>query len=87
MDCHLAWSAELWEAEDAESFSKIAMAHSIDVPLPPLSEVVDQLLERPKTAGSPPWGPSLSPEHLLIIIYGKQSIVSAMKPLLLIWSS
>lgn len=83
MDCHLAWSAELWEAEDAESFSKIAVAHAIDVPLPPLSEVVNQLLETPKTAGPTPWSSSLSPEHLLIIIYGKQSIFSAMKSRLL----
>ncbi|OOQ85442.1 hypothetical protein PEBR_24720 [Penicillium brasilianum] len=74
MDCHLAWSAELWEAEDAESFSKIAVAHAIDVPLPSLSEVVDQLLEPPKTAGPTPWSSSLSPEHLLIIIYAISSL-------------
>lgn len=71
MDCHFAWSAELWEAEDAASFSKIAVAHSIDAPLPPLSEVVEQLFETSKTAGPIPWYSSLSPEHLLILIYGK----------------
>lgn len=74
MHCHFAWSAELWEAEDASSFSKIATAHSKETPLPPLSEVVEQLLEIPKTAGQKPWSSSLSPEHLLILIYGKPHI-------------
>jgi hypothetical protein len=76
MHCHFAWSAELWEAEDASSFGKIAIAHSKETPLPPLSEVVEQLLENPKTTGPLPWSSSLSPEHLLILIYGKQRIFS-----------
>ena len=67
MECHFAWRAELWEAEDASSFSEIAASHSIDAPLPLLSEVVEQLLETPKPI---PWSTSLSPEHLLILIYG-----------------
>jgi hypothetical protein len=76
MHCHFAWSAELWEAEDALSFGKIATANLKETPLPSLSEVVGQLLETPKTAGPTPWSSSLSPEHLLILIYGKQCIFS-----------
>lgn len=71
MDCHFAWRAELWEAEGASSFSEIAASHSRDTPLPPLCEVVEQLLETPKDAGPIPWSSSLSPEDLLILIYGK----------------
>ncbi|KAJ5160260.1 uncharacterized protein N7482_007264 [Penicillium canariense] len=74
MDCHFAWSAELWEAEDAASFSKIATAHSSAAPIPPLKEVVEQLLESPKTADPISWSSSLSPEHLLILIYAMNSL-------------
>lgn len=83
MDCHFAWSAELWEADDASSFSEIAVARSGETTLPPLSEVVEYLLETPKTAGLAAWSSSLSPEHLLILIYGKwSSILERRNPLL-----
>lgn len=84
MDCHFAWSAELWEAEDASSFSKIVTDRSEETPLPPLGEVVEHLLETPKTAGLTTWSLSLSPEHLLILIYGKQCIFSGKADPLLI---
>ncbi|KAF3385053.1 hypothetical protein F1880_002390 [Penicillium rolfsii] len=74
MHCHFAWSAELWEAEDATSFGNIAMAHSKETHLPSLSKVVEQLLETPKTNGPTPWSLSLSPEHLLILIYAMNSL-------------
>lgn len=75
MDCHFSWSAELWEADDASSFSEIAVVRLSETPLPPLSEVVEHLLETPKTAGLTAWSSSLSPEHLLILIYGKWSSI------------
>lgn len=50
MDCNFPWSADLWEAESASAFSKIAAKHSTELPLPPLWEVATQLLEIPKTA-------------------------------------
>lgn len=71
MSCDFAWSAELWEAEDVSSFSEIATARSEEAPLPPLGEVVDHLLESAIDAGLTAWSSSLSPEHLLILIYGK----------------
>ena len=71
MDCHVPWSAKLWEAENASSFNKIVTAHSTDMPLPPLKDVVTQLLETPSNAPPIPWSLSLSAEHLLILIYGK----------------
>jgi hypothetical protein len=70
MDCHFPWSAGLWEAENASSFSKIAMSHSTELPLPPLKDVVTQLLETPTSNDPIPWGLSVSVEHLLILIYG-----------------
>ncbi|CAG8165784.1 unnamed protein product [Penicillium salamii] len=70
MNCNLPWSAGLWEAESASSFGKIATNHSTELPLPPLSDVVSQLLETPLSEGQIPWGPSVSVEHLLILIYG-----------------
>ncbi|OGE58237.1 hypothetical protein PENARI_c001G06308 [Penicillium arizonense] len=73
MDCHLPWSAGLWEAESASSFSKIAEAHSADLPLPPLRDVVTQLLETQNEV-SIPWSLSVSVEHLLILIYAINSL-------------
>lgn len=70
MDCHFPWSAGLWEAENASSFSRIAMSHSTELPLPPLKDVVTQLLETPTSNDPIPWGLSVSVEHLLILIYG-----------------
>ncbi|KAJ5512627.1 hypothetical protein N7463_002179, partial [Penicillium fimorum] len=73
MDCHFPWSAGLWEAESASSFSRIAMSHSTELPLPPLRDVVTQLLETPLGNDPIPWGLSVSVEHLLILIYGMLS--------------
>jgi hypothetical protein len=73
MDCHFPWSAGLWEAESASSFSKIAVKHSADLPLPPLRDVITQLLETPHEV-SIPWSLSVSVEHLLILIYGMLAI-------------
>ncbi|KAJ5836528.1 hypothetical protein N7447_002554 [Penicillium robsamsonii] len=70
MDCDFPWSAKLWEAESASSFSRIAMSYSTELPLPPLKDVVTQLLETPLGNDPIPWGLSVSVEHLLILIYG-----------------
>lgn len=70
MDCHFPWSAGLWEAESASSFSRIATSHSTELPLPPLKDVITQLLETPLSNDRIPWGLSVSVEHLLILIYG-----------------
>jgi len=70
MDCHLPWSAELWEAEDADSFARIAARKSTEHPIPPLRDVVTQLLETPELEVPIPWSLSLSAENLLILIYG-----------------
>ncbi|KAJ5360317.1 hypothetical protein N7517_009508 [Penicillium concentricum] len=74
MDCHLPWSAGLWEAESASSFSRIAISHSTELPLPPLKDVITQLLETPLGTGPIPWGLSVSVEHLLILIYAINSL-------------
>lgn len=71
MNCDFPWSAELWEAESACAFSRIVTAHPVENPLPPLKEVVTQLLDTPTSENSIPWGLSLSSEHLLILIYGE----------------
>lgn len=70
MDCHLPWCAELWEAEDADSFARIAARKSTEHPIPPLKDVVTQLLETPESGAPIPWSLSLSAENLLILIYG-----------------
>ncbi|CAG8148763.1 unnamed protein product [Penicillium salamii] len=74
MNCNFPWSAGLWEAESASAFGKIATNHSTELPLPPLSDVVSQLLETPLSEGQIPWGPSVSVEHLLILIYAINSV-------------
>ncbi|KAJ5482541.1 hypothetical protein N7475_001353 [Penicillium sp. IBT 31633x] len=74
MDCHFPWSAELWEAESAPSFGRIAMPHSTELPLPPLRDVITQLLDTPLNTDPIPWGLSVSVEHLLILIYAINSL-------------
>ncbi|KAJ5650279.1 uncharacterized protein N7484_004002 [Penicillium longicatenatum] len=74
MDCHLPWCAELWEAEDAESFARIAAGKSTEHPIPPLRDVVTQLLETPEPGIPIPWSLSLSAENLLILIYAMSSL-------------
>ncbi|KAJ5591858.1 uncharacterized protein N7459_002227, partial [Penicillium hispanicum] len=87
MDCHFPWSAELWEAENAASFNKIAAAHAMELPLPPLKDVVAQLLETPPSAASIPWSLSLSVEHLLILIYAINSLAFQIRAGLLKYPS
>ncbi|KAJ5257022.1 hypothetical protein N7478_013126 [Penicillium angulare] len=74
MDCHLPWPAELWEAEDAATFAKIAATQSNEHTIPPLKDVVTQLLEASETEPLIPWSQSLSPEDLLILIYALSSL-------------
>ncbi|KAJ6096101.1 hypothetical protein N7486_006847 [Penicillium sp. IBT 16267x] len=74
MDCHLPWCAELWEAEDADSFARIAARKSTEHPIPPLRDVVTQLLETPEPEVPIPWSLSLSAENLLILIYAMSSL-------------
>ncbi|KAJ5993288.1 hypothetical protein N7451_009012 [Penicillium sp. IBT 35674x] len=74
MDCHLPWCAELWEAEDADSFARIAARKSTELPLPPLRDVVTQLLETAESEVPIPWSLSLSAENLLILIYAMSSL-------------
>ncbi|KAJ5366693.1 hypothetical protein N7541_000634 [Penicillium brevicompactum] len=74
MNCNFPWSAGLWEAESASTFSQIATLQSTELPLPPLSDVVSQLLDNPLNEASIPWGPSVSVEHLLILIYAINSL-------------
>ncbi|OQE12469.1 hypothetical protein PENVUL_c001G06109 [Penicillium vulpinum] len=74
LDCHFPWSAGLWEAESASSFSRIAMSHSTELPLPPLKDVITELLETPLSKDPIPWSLSVSVEHLLILIYAINSL-------------
>ncbi|KAJ5140962.1 hypothetical protein N7448_004370 [Penicillium atrosanguineum] len=73
MNCNFPWSADLWEAESASAFSKIAAARSSELPLPLLREVATQLLEIPQTAPIS-WSLSISAEHLLILVYAINSL-------------
>ncbi|CAI7638390.1 unnamed protein product [Penicillium manginii] len=74
MNCDFPWSAELWEAESSSAFSRIVTTNPIENQLPPLKEVVNQLLDTPTSENSIPWGLSLSSEHLLILIYAINSL-------------
>ncbi|KAJ5948657.1 hypothetical protein N7454_001964 [Penicillium verhagenii] len=74
MDCHLPWCAELWEAEDAAAFAQIKSERSTEFPIPPLKDVVIQLLETPDSETPIPWSDSLSAENLLILIYAMSSL-------------
>lgn len=70
MDCPLPWSPELWEAEDAETFNSLLSKGPTRGSQPPLKDVVSELLEKPESEPPIPWSLLLSPEDLLIIIYG-----------------
>ncbi|KAJ5760675.1 hypothetical protein N7520_007831 [Penicillium odoratum] len=74
MDCHLPWCAELWEAEDSASFAQIVATQSTELPIPPLRDVVTQLLETPESEAPIPWSLALSAENLLILIYAMSSL-------------
>ncbi|KAE8150853.1 hypothetical protein BDV25DRAFT_105056 [Aspergillus avenaceus] len=73
MDCSFPWRTELWEAEDASAFSRIATAHGAEIPLPPVREAVRLLLDNPDAVPLPS-SLSLSAEHLLIMIYALNSL-------------
>ncbi|KAJ5239257.1 hypothetical protein N7468_003876 [Penicillium chermesinum] len=70
MDCPLPWSPELWEAEDFATFASLTSEGSMRSLQPPLKDVVSQLLEKPESDPPITWSSSLSPEDLLILIYG-----------------
>ncbi|KAJ6129474.1 hypothetical protein N7512_002254 [Penicillium capsulatum] len=74
MNCHLPWDTELWEAENASCFSKIIISRNSEALLPPLRDVISQLLESPVVPLSIPWSRSLSAEHLLMLIYAMNSL-------------
>lgn len=69
LDCSFPWKTELWEAEDASTFNRIAMDYEAELPLPSVREAVRLLLDNPDP-GPIPSRLSLSAEHLLIMIYG-----------------
>ncbi|KAL6239028.1 hypothetical protein BDW75DRAFT_165517 [Aspergillus navahoensis] len=73
LDCPFPWKTELWEAENASIFSRIAMDHEKEPPLPSIREAVRLLLESPNP-GPVPSRFSLSAEHLLILIYALNSL-------------
>ncbi|KAL2828894.1 fungal-specific transcription factor domain-containing protein [Aspergillus cavernicola] len=73
LDCSFPWRIELWEADDASTFNRIATAHGEELPLPSVREAVRLLLDNPD-AGPLPSRLSLSAEHLLIIIYALNSL-------------
>ncbi|KAJ5597987.1 hypothetical protein N7537_008071 [Penicillium hordei] len=73
-ELRLPWNAELWEAGSASAFSRIVKTNPTENPLPPLKEVVTQLLDTPTSENSIPWSLSLSSEHLLIFIYAINSL-------------
>lgn len=60
----------MWEAENCETFSNITSKQVIPTPQPPLKDAVSQLLEKPEPEPPVVWSLSLSPEDLLILIYG-----------------
>ncbi|KAL5042194.1 hypothetical protein BDW71DRAFT_200764 [Aspergillus fruticulosus] len=73
LDCAFPWKTELWEADNASIFSRIAMNHEKELPLPSIREAVRLLLESPNP-GPVPSGFLLSAEHLLIMIYALNSL-------------
>ncbi|KAL5340845.1 hypothetical protein BJX70DRAFT_96057 [Aspergillus crustosus] len=73
MDCSFPWRTELWEAEDATTFNRIAAGYQKELPLPSIREAVRLLLEN-SGAGPVPSRLSLSAENLLIIIYALNSL-------------
>ncbi|KAJ5894662.1 hypothetical protein N7495_006353 [Penicillium taxi] len=74
MNCHLPWTSELWEADDAASFAKILSMQPEGSAIPPFKEVITHLLETPETEPQIQWSHSLSPENLLILIYALNSL-------------
>ncbi|KAJ5537071.1 hypothetical protein N7513_010257 [Penicillium frequentans] len=55
-------------------FFRIAARKSTEHPIPPLKDVVTQLLETPESGAPIPWSLSLSAENLLILIYAMSSL-------------
>ncbi|KAL4955648.1 hypothetical protein BDW69DRAFT_193101 [Aspergillus filifer] len=73
LDCSFPWNTELWEAENATTFSCIAAECDAEFPLPSVREAVRLLLDNPDP-GPGPSRLSLSAEHLLIMIYALNSL-------------
>ncbi|RDW94153.1 putative transcription factor with C2H2 and Zn(2)-Cys(6) DNA binding [Aspergillus mulundensis] len=73
LDCSFPWKTELWEAENASTFSRMAKGYETELPLPSVREAVRLLLESPDS-GPVPSRISLSAEHLLIMIYALNSL-------------
>ncbi|KAH8693591.1 hypothetical protein BGW36DRAFT_207534 [Talaromyces proteolyticus] len=73
MTCDFPWITELFEAENVSAFNKLVPVYVTDSALPCLREVVIKLLNNSNVDG-PLLGHSLSVEHLLILIYGVNSL-------------
>ncbi|KAI9371468.1 fungal-specific transcription factor domain-containing protein [Aspergillus egyptiacus] len=73
LDCSFPWKTELWEAEDASTFSHTAKSHGGELPLPTVREAIRVLLDNVDTGPLPSKLP-LSAEHLLIMIYALNSL-------------
>ncbi|KAE8381680.1 hypothetical protein BDV26DRAFT_278667 [Aspergillus bertholletiae] len=73
MECPFPWRTELWEAEDASMFSRIAATDAAKLPMPSVREAVRLLLDN-SDAGPLPSSLPLSAEHLLIMIYALNSL-------------
>ncbi|KAL4861724.1 hypothetical protein BDV12DRAFT_190892 [Aspergillus spectabilis] len=73
LDCSFPWRTELWEAENASTFDRIATGYGTELPLPSVREAVRLLLDN-SDAGPVPSRLSLSAEHLLIMIYALNSL-------------
>ncbi|KAL4787269.1 hypothetical protein BJX76DRAFT_31214 [Aspergillus varians] len=73
LDCSFPWKTELWEADDASTFNRIAISYEAELPLPTVREAIRLLLDSPDS-GPVPSRLSLSAEHLLIMIYALNSL-------------
>ncbi|KAL4881562.1 hypothetical protein BJY04DRAFT_207381 [Aspergillus karnatakaensis] len=73
LDCSFPWRTELWEAENVSIFNRIFKEHGTEIPLPSIRDAIQLLLENPG-AGPVSSRPSLSAEHLLIMIYALNSL-------------
>ncbi|KAE8160454.1 hypothetical protein BDV40DRAFT_215910 [Aspergillus tamarii] len=73
MECPFPWRTELWEAENASTFSRIAATDEAKLPMPSVREAIRLLLDNSEPGPLPSSLP-LSAEHLLIMIYALNSL-------------
>ncbi|KOC08129.1 hypothetical protein AFLA70_14g006201 [Aspergillus flavus AF70] len=73
MECPFPWRTELWEAENASAFSRIAATDEAKLPMPSVREAIRLLLDNSEPGPLPSSLP-LSAEHLLIMIYALNSL-------------